>query len=78
MLRCSSKPPCPLLWFLLVLLKGALQLPPEINIPNTTFSQLGGHGSSWETSKRGGVCVFSGTLLTIFSPELTPNKQKGH
>lgn len=63
-----ASPPAPLLWFLLVLLKGALRLPQEINIPNITFSQLGGQGSSWETCKRGGACLFSGTRVRIFSP----------
>lgn len=49
-----GKTPAPLLWFLLALLKGALLLAQEINIPNIISSQLGDQGSSWEPSKQDG------------------------
>lgn len=63
----SGKPPCPLLWFLLVLLKGALQLPPEINIPNTTFSARRPWEQLGDLQARRSVCVFWNSADNLFS-----------
>lgn len=65
---CFGKTLHPLLWFLLVLLKGVVLLAQEINIPNIISSQQGDQGSSWEPSKQEGeeCSQFSGTQLGIF------------